>query len=283
MALAPDGKGMLTISRVGSADLWDLTTHELVRTLDMEEMVDARFAGDSKTAITAASTHSMSKIWVWNLAEGRAIRTISPEGALIEAVAVAPAGRSMAVGQDRMLSLWDIASGSRVAVRDDSSSMGIIMRLAFSPDGRRLACAYLGHLRLYDLPALRLVSEWDLTINVGGMAFSPDGRLILLGESERIRVFDVADKKKVTRINQLGQQRSFFQSVAAFRDGHMFATVDHHGNFLIGSLAAGTFIAKGPDQYAERVVISPDQRLAYVGNAYGEIEVYDLSSATSSS
>jgi WD40 repeat protein len=281
MSLSPDGRTMLTIRNHAptGATLWDLAARKPRKSLTVDSISDVHFVGN-RAAITVDFS---DRVRHWDLTDGQAVRSIIPSGPRINDAAVSSDGRIMVLGQDRLVSVWDLKRGIRIGGREDADQ-GAIERVRFSAAGRLLACAHLGSLRVYDLATLALIAEWPTSISVGGTAFSADGRLIFQGEDERIKVFDIAGKRQVASIEKLGPERDFFYSVAPFRNGEMFAAIDDHGRFLVGSLAARTFVARSREDApkATRLAMSPDQRLAYVGNVKGEIVVYDLSSVSSS-
>jgi WD40 repeat protein len=277
ISLSHDGKRMLTSATNGNAaTLWDLTTNKLITSLEFDELVGSHLVGDGKSAILASRRYKV----VQREISGRYLKTIATDSK-VDAVAVGPDGRAVALGIGPALSLWDMRDAGLTKARKDQN-LTAVRRLAFSPDGKRLACAYETTLRVYTVPSLTPVAEWPVSISVDGLAFSADSRLLLVGEETSVTVFDVAAKRTIARIDQPG--RSSFAGLAVFRNTPLFALCDRKGHFLIGSLAAKAFIARSAVPIeAERVAISPDQRLAYVGIDGGEIVVFDVSGVSSSS
>lgn len=281
LSLARDGKTMLTSGIDGdAATLWDLTTKRPIRSFEFSRVVGAYIIGDGKTGVIASR---LTKVVLRDLVKGTFLRTIT-SNAEIDAVAVAPDGRSVAIAEGRTLSLWDFGSRTRIRGRENPGQ-GTVAQLAFSPDGKSLACAHLDALRSYNPASLALLAEWPLWSSFGDLAFSADSRRIFVGGGERVTVFDIAGKRQIAQIDQLGPERSFFSGMAVFRNGQMFAAGDRDGHLLIGSLAGRDFIARSPDPpiMAQRVAVSPDEKLAYVGTASGEILVFDISEVPSPS
>jgi len=277
LALSPDGKTMLTsLSLVNEAILWDVKTLEQIKTFRSESFVVATdFLADGKRAVIASD----NKIQLWDVADARIISTIAPEGDKIETAAVAPDGRHLAISQEDQLSLWDLRNGTRIAERKEPD-LGLIMRLAFAPDGKWLGCVHRDEVRAYDPTSLQPIAKWPVESADGGMACSRDSRFILFGDGERVRIFDVDGKREVGRVDRLGPGRSFFCIAALGKN--LFAVGDSNGHFLIGSTTRLRFIARSADPpiKANRIAISPDQKLAYVGTEAGQVLVFDVSGLT---
>jgi WD40 repeat protein len=258
-ALAPDGKSILTMSGGDDARVWDLVEKKTVKTFPTDGVVGVEFVGDSKRAIT----FSEKQVLIWTVADTRVVRTVTPEGAAIRAVAVAPDGRSMVVGQTQTLSLWNLDNGARIKTREGADE-GDIYRLTLSPDGKRLASTNQGSLRLYDMPSLAPMADWPLWPYMGGVAFSADSRRIFIGEKEQVTVIDIGGKEQVARI--AGPTQSLFRAVGVLRDGNTFIAGDNwsDGRCWFGSLAKGAFVAQSDQLTVSHVAISPDQRHVYV-------------------
>jgi hypothetical protein len=275
IALSPDGKTMLTSQNQQSdATLWDLTKREPLKTLPGEAIVATDFLADGKRAIVVSGNN---KADIWDVAAARTISTLAIDGATIETAAVAPDERRLAISQEDQLSLWDVGNGTRITVRKEPD-LGPINRLAFAPDGKWLGCVHRDEVRAYDPTSLQPIAKWPVESANGGIACSHDSRFILFGDGERVRIFDVAGKREVGRVDQLGPDRSFFLGMAALGKD-LFAVGDTYGHFLIGSIARPGFIARSADPpiKAARVAISRDQKFAYVGTQEGQVLVFDVS------
>lgn len=90
------------------------------------------FAPDQRYLITIGSdTYAR----LWEIADGRLVKTFAGHTDRVNSVAFAPQGDSIATGSlDRTARLWDIATGA--TVRHLSGHTGSVLAVAFTPDGR---------------------------------------------------------------------------------------------------------------------------------------------------
>jgi WD40 repeat protein len=271
MTLAPDGKSMLTVCAGDDATVWDLAKTKPIATFPATDVLGAQFVGDGKRAIT----FDKKQVSLWTIGNTRAVRTLTPGGdEPIEAVAVAPDGHSLVIGQSLTMSLWNLDTGARIKTRGEAEK-SYILHLTFSPDGTRLACVNQGWLRLYDMPALVSLADRSLGDFMGRAAFSPDSRRVFVGEKEQVTVIDVASKAEVARI--AGPTQSLFLPVAVFRDGNRFLAGDYwsDGRCWFGNLTKGSFVAQTGPLSVTHAAVTPDQRYAYVCGG-GTIYTFDV-------
>jgi RNA polymerase sigma factor (sigma-70 family) len=101
------------------------------------------FSADNRFLAASASLHrgsGPSILKIWDIASGQLFRTLENSKGGIWTVALAPDGRSVAIGNaGGSLFLWELASGRQR--HSFVGHEGRIISLAFSPDGRSLAAS----------------------------------------------------------------------------------------------------------------------------------------------
>src|SRR5205085_4979007 len=128
---------------------------------------------------------------------------LGPHASVVEALAFAPDGASLAVGGFRELTVWDLATGSiRVRLADFADR---VLAVAYSPDGKLLATgggapAADGELKLFDATTGRAVLELPAAHGdtVFGVSFSPDGKLLATAAADKlVKVWELPSGKAV--------------------------------------------------------------------------------------
>jgi len=134
------------------------------------------FSADGKRIVTAGSDGALR---TWDLAAGRQAALLRNPGGMVNSVALAPDGRTVAIGanggltifSDHSTTVWDMATGKQLARVERMSGP-----LSFSPDGRYLLGkrqeVLSGTLELREMPGARMVRE----LKGYEGKFSPNGK-----------------------------------------------------------------------------------------------------------
>jgi len=175
---------------------------------------------------------------IWDLVQGKEIKTLSSRFGAIRGIAFAPDGQSIAsVGDDGSLRLWDWIGGKEI--RATKSRLGILFSVVFSPDGRTLATSgsdALGYL--WDVATLGRRSVY--TGHAGAVqtvAFAPDGALIATGGADgTVRLWEVSTGQE-RRV--LSNQTGAIFAAAFTPDGRMVAAASADGTVQLWDVATG--------------------------------------------
>jgi WD40 repeat protein/tRNA A-37 threonylcarbamoyl transferase component Bud32 len=231
LAVAADGKTLVTGGTDGNANLWDLTTGTVKGKLEGKagRLRAVALTPDGKTLVTAAKDRKV-RIWdvdkrqfratldgqeqlaltpdgrklvtaggdgsvtVWDL-EGKEVRTLSrPGGTPFTALTIGKSGSTVlcAAGTTGGVRVWDVERGREFA-RLAGPDKVATRCLAFSPDGKWLAVGFDQTLYLWQPRQGGAGTKVAAGHRINALAFSNDGQSLALGGSDlAVRVWDVA-------------------------------------------------------------------------------------------
>ncbi|MFH0783804.1 MAG: caspase family protein [Pseudomonadota bacterium] len=173
---------------------------------DGSRLITVDNAQDLGNAVSAAS----GSLHLWDLAQGRQLRTISIHDLLhIAAVAISPDGRYAVIGgqpsaNQSSIGLWDLDSGKQI--RNFPSLQKEVLCVAFSPDGKSLLATQDTHVFLFDTKSGEVIRQFNVVPQASILplpkylvaAFTPDGYYIVTGGADSIlRMWDIKSGLKV--------------------------------------------------------------------------------------
>ena len=219
---------------------------------------------------------------VWRTSDGTELwrRTLPAE---IERVAWNPDGSTVAsVSEDRVLRVFDAETGE--TVRQATRTAGID-GLAWSHDGRYLAAGEedsrneagerQGLVRVYAMPALEQVKQFDLGHTANEVDFSEDDRfLAATGNDGLLKVWEVESERLVLDIDEDvtitdDNRYHHFITVQFSPDGRHLAAGDTEGLLYVYEFPSGDLVQRfdRSGHKIESVQWTPDgQYLLTVGN-----------------
>jgi WD40 repeat protein len=205
-AFSPDGRTLASGDGDDNLKFWDPATAKLISThgdltsTNGGEIRSLAYHSSGRQLLVAGSAQTEpGVVQVWDVGEGRVLRTLQGHQAQLERVVITPDGKTVVTATYRGVWIWDLASGEVRArlppemVRDGAWPIA----LAVSPDGRLLATG---------APE---VSFWDVATGEhrGSLAgvysevltFSPDGKTLAgTGPRRSIVLWDVASRRRLT-------------------------------------------------------------------------------------
>jgi len=194
--------------------------------VDLTANVLQPFTGHSDTVLSIAFAADGSKavsgsldktVRLWNVANGKELRTFEGHSDAVTSVAFTPEGRVLSGGRDRTVRLWD-----PVACKELGKFTGhtdTVRCVVCSPDGKRVLSGSMdGTLRLWDIQTFK--EAYTFPRQEGGVycaAFAPDGkRFAFAGHDGGIRLWDAEDGKELKLLK--GHTREVYTLVFS-RDG----------------------------------------------------------------
>jgi WD40 repeat protein len=218
IAFSSDGKNILTVGKLKSAQFHNLSSAARISALDGNGITYGALSPDDQFAIIADETGWAS---LWNLKSGNVERLEHP--ANVMCARFSPSGKLIATAcKDQIVRVFDAAS--KRPVWEKSGHAGTIRSVAFSPDERLLVSTSVdGTARLWDVATGEPVGHpmrhpsW-----VGDAAFSPDSTtLVTAGYDGWARVWKVSTGEELP---SLMKHDDVLTSVAYSPDGSMILT-----------------------------------------------------------
>jgi len=186
VAWSPDGSTLSTCTSEGRIAMWDSSSGEPIRTLDITTFTgpqELAWLPDGQTLVVIGS----SGAGLFNAETGGwPVCTLAGDAAGLRGVAVSPDGVVIAAGTSvGDIGLWNSQTCDLTLTLDASS---VVLDLAWSPDGRMLAASLFDHtITLWDARTGNLVSALTGHENIArAVAWSPDGTLIASGDGDGV-------------------------------------------------------------------------------------------------
>jgi RNA polymerase sigma factor (sigma-70 family) len=154
------------------------------------------FTPDGRTLATAGRDGAVK---LWDVAGGRALRTMNGHHSWVEALAVSPDGSKVAsAGQDGLIRLWDVATGADACPQPGHDDR--VSSVSLSRDGRTALTASEGTLRVWDAAGGRELRRIAVPPNTGQIPrceLAPDGKTVVASVGDRLRLWDVTTGRDI--------------------------------------------------------------------------------------
>lgn len=203
---SPHGDLLVSADYDGKLRIWNLHTHQLLRTLDAKPKISAvAFSPDGRTLANSAGG-GVQMIQLWDTYTGNHKLNITQGGSSIFYLVFSPDGQTLASATlSDTIQLWDTTTGQERFTFDEGSGGGTTTirfrfggpRLSFSPDGKILASTAVYNMRgankrikLWNTQTGELqttLAEEDrleLSYPISTVQFSPDGNTLISGSRD---------------------------------------------------------------------------------------------------
>jgi len=156
ISFTPDGKSLVTGDRAGNLSVWDADAHELFSLTGHKAAITA--IACLNNVIASASEDGTIKLW--DVREGRQIKSWNAHNGGALAVAFAPDGRIVSCGRDKLAKLWD-ANGKQLRASEPFSDVALQVAFSASNGGRFIAGDWTGTIRAWDAGNGKRIAEFS--------------------------------------------------------------------------------------------------------------------------
>jgi WD40 repeat protein/serine/threonine protein kinase len=283
IALSADGRLALAGSheRTGTAELWDLSTLTLLRTLEVptrappaDGQTPVALTPDGRVALIGRADGTLS---LWELAgEPRCVRTLDVQTTDSMAIALTPDGRFALAGtmNGRSARVWDLTRRHTHAPRE-LEGMAYVAAVALAANGLLVLSAHIdGVLRLWSVESGEpLGSAQCSPFTVLSVALIPGGRRALAGSIDgTMWIWDLGSD-----ISPLAGHAHWVTGVALTENGRFGLSGGYDGTTRLWDCERGRCLhTLAVGGYVTAVALTPDGRLAVAGDDGGNIRVWEI-------
>jgi WD40 repeat protein len=309
IAFSP-ARGIMAAADFGVIKLWNIASHQVLNTLEMNTCCVGPIAFSPDGKILASGNNTTIQLWdVANLE----LRKLTGHEEMVFSLAFSPDGTKLASESGTTIKIWDIASGQ--VLRTLTGKNGVSggeglsdlvgynepeFSVAFSPNGAVFAVVYSKRpIELFDMSTLKLLAELKTQYSyVISVAFSPDGKLIAAGGGRcpdpgvcesGVQILNVATQEQQLLLDDFNYYP--VNSLAFSPDSTLLATGEGNGMALAGSskiwnVTTGELLDQfgipfgdvlpSDYWYVTGEVFNPDGTLLATANGNGEVLLWDV-------
>lgn len=278
---SPDGQWLVTASREGFAQVWDLRTGQAAASpLKHERDVNcAYFSPDNHRVVTASKDHTAR---IWDARTGQPLTPPLRHAESVIAALFSPEGdRVVTASADNTARVWDARTGQPTSPPMAHASH--VYRAEFSPDGRWIATASADHTaRVWDAATGQPITPpLQHTDGVATSRFSPDGQSVLTASADRTaRVWKARTGEPITKPLR---HEGYVLSAVFSPDGRWVITAGADGLITVWDARTGERL-RPPLRHTAEVVLarlSPDAQRLVTASHDKTVRVWDMASSKS--
>jgi WD40 repeat protein len=297
LAISADGKTLVSGHFNGLVKVWDLATRkELAALTSGFSTAVLALSPDGHTlacgtVLADRVRGEVTGLGIWDVANHEKPRTFVPLESRLEALALAPNGRSVTVlTSDGGVSVWDLAGRKQRTLKEPSKDR--VRASAFSPNGAWVAVGgWLPSEK--EQEDMENIALWSLTTKdaphrlhrsagwVSALAFSPDGKLLAAGGADgSLRLWDLPEEMwgQVFGSVPKGLDAKAPARCLAFRpDGAELAAGTDDGSVLVWEKrkVAPRLTLKGHKRAVMAVAYAPDGKTLATASLDHSVRLWD--------
>ncbi|GLQ79007.1 hypothetical protein GCM10007881_25240 [Mesorhizobium huakuii] len=242
LAVAPDGRSIMSASTDRVIKLWDIGGKQLIRNLGIHKDM-ARTALYMPDGVSALTGGDDGEIVLRKLADGAVLHVFQAgQNGGVNKLAISPDGKRAVSGHDTgNVIVWDLVNNSvlHVLTGHDWS----ISAVAVSPDGKQaLSGSIDGTLKLWDIESGKQLRSWHgHEQGTYGAVFTADGHHLVTGSGDlTIKVWDLDSGREVKRFE--GHEGTVY-ALALSADGKRLLSGSLDGTARLWDMETGNQIA----------------------------------------
>jgi WD40 repeat protein/tetratricopeptide (TPR) repeat protein len=272
LAIAPDGKMLLTGGEDRTSRLWDIADEQGGERLQTYFASSVQFRPDEQTL---AVGHWDGSVTLWDVRRSEKTATFRGDGQRIFGVSFSHDGEMLAaVGAPKTAILWETASGK--IIKSLRGHQDIIRAAAFSLDDELLVTGSCdGTLRFWNPESAQEVRAHQ-NRHVHAVAFSPDGQTLATGGLEKaITLLDIASGEVVA---ELKKQAENARAIEFSPDGKLLASTRMDATVHLWNLATQqpSTVLRGHTQPVICLAFAPDGKTLASGGADMTVKLWQI-------
>jgi hypothetical protein len=291
VAVAPDGRMIVSGGDEGVAKLWDAKTGTLQKTFEghRSSVRAVAFSPDSRFIVSGSLDNTLK---LWDADSGRLLHTLEGHSGSVHAATFSPDGKTvLSGGGDKTLRFWEMETGRLIKTLEAHGDG--VRTAAFSPDGEMvLSGSDDTTLKIWDAASSRLIRTLDGHSNiVFTAAFAPDGKTIVSGSGDAtLHLWDAATGRLIRSMEGHG---NWVRAAAFSPDGKSIVSGGYDKTLKLWDAANGRlrYTLEGHGHVVLAAVFTPDGTSVASGGGdvfksgtgytRGHVKLWDVSEWTS--
>ncbi len=276
VAVAPDGRHVVTGSDDKTAAVWDLQTGARIRVLSGHQgrVFAVAVTPDGRHVVTGSGDKTAA---VWDLQTGaRTLELVGHRDSVL-AVAVTPDGRHVVTGSgDKTAAVWDLQTGAQIRVLRGHRER--VLAVAVTPDGKNIVTgSWDKTLAVWLISTGQFLRQFTRhRQGVRAVAVSPDGQHIISGSYDQ--TVAVWDRYGTNILHEFTGHQHAVRSVAVSPDGKHVITGSQDKTVATWDLrtAERPRDIVGHHGAVRSVAVSPDGKHVITGSQDKTVAIWDL-------
>ncbi|MDJ0734727.1 MAG: TIR domain-containing protein [Nostocaceae cyanobacterium] len=241
------------------------------------------FSPDGKTIASASDDNTIK---LWNLQEGKELKTLRGHKDVVSSVAFTPDGKTIAsASNDKTIKLWNLQGQLLKTLKGHTD---VVSSVAFTPDGKTIASVSNDNtIKFWNLQEGKEFKTLKGKENyVNSVAFSPDGKIIAAASDDNtIKLWNLQGKELKTDFRRtVFGHRSVVNTITFSPDSKIIASASDDNTIKLWNLQGRVLKTLPSERYANKgheddvisVAFSPDGKTIASASRDNTIKLWNL-------